>query len=239
MTTAAQMKLLAQSFMGCHTEFVFHRRALVRLPVRHVLVSFEFDRSSLSEEIRTKCGASLICCPPPWSGGGVGHTLDRASGFRNRPNFVAEFTEELERANREILVRFQTLQDVMDYPPIPFPGSQMDCITRSTLLATLGRFEEAARLLATWIPGQRGWLKTNESIIRKHYRKGSKSWQRQQGSHDRIAEHLAHVEKLHDLLTAGDPGPIATLLHEWEAIGAKTRRIERYWEPSPFPFELA
>ena len=239
MATAAQMKFLSQQFLGRHTEFIFHQRALIRLPVRHVLVKFSFDRTSLPMEIRTTCGASLMCCPPPWSRGGIGHTLDRASGFRDGPNFVAEFTEELERANREVLVRFQTLQDVMDYPPIPFPGKEMDRITRSTLLATLGRFEEAASLLAPWIPGERGWLKMNVGIIRKHYRKGSKSWHRQQDSHDRVSEHLAHVEKLHGLLAAGDPGPIAALLNEWEAIGARMRGIERYWEPSPFPFELA
>jgi hypothetical protein len=239
MTTAAQMKLAAQSFMSGHADYVFHRRSLLRLPVRHILVSFVFDRSSLPEEIRTKCGASVICCPPPWSRGGVGHTLDRASGFRDRPNFVAEYTDELERANREILERFQTLQDVLDYPPIPFPGKEMDPITRSTLFAALGQFDEATVLLAPWIFEERGWLKMDEDIIRKHYRKGSKSWKRKQAGHDKLAAQLANVERLHDLLVAGKPDPIATLLHEWEAIGVRTRGIERYWEPSPFPFELS
>jgi len=239
MTTAAQMKLAALPFLERHTEFVFNQRSLIRLPVRHVLVGFTFDRSSLPTEIRTKCGASLMCCPPPWSRGGVSHTLDRASGFRDRPNFAAEFTDELERANREVLERFQTLQDVMDCPPISFPGKEMDCITWSTLLTALGRFEEAAALIGPWILRERGWLRMDEGIIRKHYREGSKSWRRKQEGHDRIADHLAHVEKLHDLLAAGDPGQIAALLHDWEAIGARTRRVERYWEPSPFPFELA
>ena len=73
----------------------------------------------------------------------------------------------------------------------------------------------------------------------RRHRKGSKAWQRRQRLRAEVAEHLAHVEKLHDLLAAGDPGPIAALLHEWEAISARKRRIERYWEPSPFPFELA
>ena len=239
MTTAAQMKLAAQPFMSGHADFVFHRRSLFRLPVRHILVSFEFDRSSLPEEIRTKCGASVMCCPPPWSYGGVGTVLSRASGLRDWSDFATDFTNELERANREILDRLHTIHDVMEYPPFPFPASGMGAITRSTLLTALGRFEEAAALLGSWIPGQRRWLETDDGTIQKHYRKGSKSWKRKQDGHDKLAEQLANVERLHDLLVTGKPGSIAALLHEWEAIGARTRGIERYWEPSPFPFEAA
>lgn len=238
MTTAAQARSLCQPFLDRHPDFVFNRRFLFRAPLRHILVSFEFDRSSLAEDIRTKCGASVMCCPPPWSYGGIGTVLDRASGLRDRPNFATDFTDELERANREVLDRLHTIYDVMDYPPFPFPASGMDAITRSTLLTALGRFEEAAALLGSWIPGQRRWLETDDGTIRKHYRKGSKSWKRKQDGHDKLAEQMANVERLHDLLVAGRHAPIATLLHEWEAIGARTRGIERYWEPSPFPFEL-
>lgn len=47
----------------------------------------------------------------------------------------------------------------------------------------------------------------------------------------------AHLNKLLALLTQGEPGPIAALLHRWEAIKAKELRLEKFWKPTPLAFE--
>lgn len=47
-----------------------------------------------------------------------------------------------------------------------------------------------------------------------------------------------NLDRLLELLRQGTPAPVASLLHDWETLAVKARRIERYWEPTPFPFEL-
>lgn len=237
MTTAAEAKYLCQPFLDRHPDFIFKQRSLFRAPVRHILQGFSTDRMSPPELIRTTWYAAVMSSPPPWPAGGIGKFLDGATGAIDRPGFASQFLQELEQANTEILPHVASIQGVLDYPYEPIFGTGINPVTKSILLAALGRFDEAEGVLSAWMPGERGWLETDKGIIRKHYRKGSKSWKRKQDAHDRIAEHLAHVEKLHDLLVVGRPEPIASLLHEWEAIGARARHIERYWEPSPFPFE--
>lgn len=194
---------------------------------------------SSTELIRTSWYASVLSSPPPWSAGGIGKFLDGATGSIESPEFPSKFVRELERVNLEILPQVATIEGVLDYPYEPILGTGINPVTKSVLLAASGGFEAAERLLTVWIREERGWLRRYGGGTQKRHRIGSKAWQRRQKLQDEVTEHLAHVEKLHGLLAAGDPGPIAALLHEWEAIGARTRRVERYWEPSPFPFELA
>ena len=239
MTTAAQARCLCQPFLDRHSDFVFKQRSLFRAPVRHIVQGFSTDRMSPPELIRTAWYAAVMPSPPPWSAGGIGKFLDGATGSIERPEFASEFVQALEHVNIEILPHVETIQGVLDYPYESISGTGINPVTKSILLAALGRFEEAEIPLADWMRGERGWLKRDDGIIQKHYRKGSKAWQRQQNAHDMIAAQVANVERLYDLLVAGKPGPIATLLHEWEAIAVKAQGLERYWEPSPFPFEIA
>ena len=46
------------------------------------------------------------------------------------------------------------------------------------------------------------------------------------------------VKELLPLLRDGDRPGVAKLLHVWEAAAVKRLKLERYWEPTPFPIEL-
>lgn len=164
--------------------------------------------------------------------------MEGASGSIDDPTFVTRFLTDLERVTSEIFPKVDTLQGLLDYPWVPFLGTGMSPITHSLLLTALGRFAEAERLLADWVLSERRHLDWNARRIARYYRKGSKPWQRQQRSHEESSERLQEFEALLDLLSATSPGPVAALLHKWESLGVRKRRIERYWEQSPFPFEL-
>jgi hypothetical protein len=45
------------------------------------------------------------------------------------------------------------------------------------------------------------------------------------------------AETLAPLISARDRAGIARLLHEWEAFRIKALKLEKYWEPTPFPVE--
>ena len=52
-------------------------------------------------------------------------------------------------------------------------------------------------------------------------------------------EHKIIRESVLPLLRARDRAGLAALLHGWEAITVKKLGLEKYWQPTPFPLELA
>lgn len=50
------------------------------------------------------------------------------------------------------------------------------------------------------------------------------------------AERRRYLE-IAEPLRAGDRAAIAAILHRWEAEAARIHKVERYWEPTPFPIE--
>ena len=53
-----------------------------------------------------------------------------------------------------------------------------------------------------------------------------------QETYDRV------VEGLCPLVAANDRTGLAKLLHSYEAQSVKNLKIEKFWEPTPFPIEL-
>ncbi len=52
-------------------------------------------------------------------------------------------------------------------------------------------------------------------------------------------EHYDEVMNIvRPMVQAQDKAGIAAKLHEWEAYSVKQLKLEKYWQPSPFPIEM-
>jgi hypothetical protein len=51
-------------------------------------------------------------------------------------------------------------------------------------------------------------------------------------------DHDAILPVLRPMLEAGDRAGLARVLHQWEADSIRACKLEKLWEPTPFPFEL-
>ncbi|RAI45792.1 hypothetical protein CH341_01975 [Rhodoplanes roseus] len=63
-------------------------------------------------------------------------------------------------------------------------------------------------------------------------------WRDNPAHDDESRARYRRVRQLCARLDADDRPGLAALLHEWEAITVRNLKIERLWEPTPFPLEL-
>jgi hypothetical protein len=60
----------------------------------------------------------------------------------------------------------------------------------------------------------------------------------QMHKHNSMPRAIEETTMLHDAIAAG-PEKFAAFLHAREAAAIKYEKLEKYWQPTPFPFELA
>ena len=237
MTFAAEVKLFAQPFLARNEDFVFQRRELIRLPIRHVMTGFVMDRTSSVTNIRPHWFAGIQFGPPPWFDGGIGNFIDGAAGGVDDTSYPARFLAELERTTTDTLDKVGSIQGILDYPWVPIFGSGIRPQTKAILLAALGRFAEAEVLLAEAVSLDRTMIDGRRRQMPEFFRTGSKRWQRLTAECDQLEERLKHLEELLEPLRLREPAAIGEVLHRWEGLSTKARKVERWWQPSPFPFE--
>ena len=112
-----------------------------------------------------------------------------------------------------------TLDDFLAYlARIPMGAKMFDWPTRRIILdAALGKLQSAKAIGDAHLPH---W-----SVDKEEYDDNSRAQYRR-------------LRELCGCLTAGDRPGIAKLLHDWEAFTVKALKIERIWEPTPFPLEF-
>lgn len=234
MSTAKEIREFVRPFIRLHPELELRKRLLFRLPVRHCIVGISFEPPHYKGDVLPCWYVGYLFAPPPRSSGGFGGRIDRAVGILGDPDLPDRVFGELERALAEIIppgTSLETALDVHKHAPIYF--GEMTPQSRALLYTALGRFAEAEDALQAEVIRQRRNMSMdiyiNGKLVPPKAEPVDEAWEAT----------VVSLETLLDHLRRGDPAPIAALLHEWEAIAAKAWGIERYWEPSPFPFELA
>ncbi|KKB09837.1 hypothetical protein VE26_08330 [Devosia chinhatensis] len=239
MTTDADVRKISQPFLTRNREFRYRKREIFRHPIQHMWTGFFIDRLSSARDVRTSWFAGVLFGPPPSFVAGIGNMIDGASGSLDDPAFAEQFLENLEQVTVELFPQIDTLRGLLRYTWVPFLGTGKSPISKALLHTALGEFEAAESILSEWVHSEEKHLQWNAARIAQYYKKGSKGWQRQQRSQDALVERLSELATLLELISGSKCASIASLLHRWETLSVQERGVLRYWEPSPFPFELA
>lgn len=236
MTTTGQVKAFAHAFLARNPDFIMVGRYLARLPIGHVFTGFNLQRTSFVTHIRTTWFSGPMFTPP-FCSAGMGSENGIAGGDIDDPLYPAKFLSELERTKSDLLDKISTIQGILDYPHEPFHTYGIRPEAKAVLLTGQGRFSEARASLEELFSAERRASDAHRREIEQIQRDGRKVWAWANAAGSWHEKREAHLNELLTLLTQGEPGPIAALLHQWEAIKAKELKLEKFWKPTPFAFE--
>ena len=221
MTTARQIRKLAEPLVARHSDLVFLENRLMLKPVRHVLRGVLFERSGEARRFY-----------PTWF---VMHSFQPLRSFADTwterirhhghntwawddPLMPADFHAVIEEQTLPFLRGIKTLDDFVALTGRDrFLLNSLDAfpLRKVVVDAARGDFDAARSICATLLTGRTMWsapdLREAFSMI---------------------------VDALCPLLAVEDRTGLAQQLREWEAYTTGNLRIELICEPTPFPLEL-
>ena len=139
------------------------------------------------------------------------------------PEFPAHLIENFNAKARPFMDGYQTWQGILDWVGSPrwkqWLGPSPEP-TEGWCAIMVGDFARAASILLTYVERM-------EAFLTKDFRFPDQP----------MPPHLLLCRALADILTTQDPVRIAAHMHAMEAATIAHHKLQKYWQPTPFPFE--
>jgi len=228
MATSGEIKKLLRPLLARRSDLVLERRAVFFVPFSRYLRGVFFEWPAYSRSNRVICFANQLCngshdasvasyesaqIPEDWKGD--------VEGTSRR------LCEELEK---DILPKIEPVTNLKEhlkrFPKsfhLPAEISDRYNFAFACDAATCGDFDRAEAAMIPLFDPKLAFHKLPETLIEEH----RFSRMRQ----ERMAYFLMTLRK--------GKAETLTLLHDWEAFSVKDKRMEKYWQPTPFPCELS
>jgi hypothetical protein len=213
MATAAQVKQAVQPLLRRNPDLALVGRFVVVKPVRHVLRGIHVDGTGVWY-LTPKWTVNVLCSPL------AGH-LDRVWGAMVTPAYGGDLSrheimcEKIERLALPLLRQVQTLDDFVAFNVEErFPGRDLDAFPYVKVFVDIARGDFASA------------LKFCEAVKTKNKYESFIP-----GSYEVFAE------TLYPMLAANDRAGLVQHLKDYELWAVKSRKLQKFWEPTPFPLE--
>ncbi len=224
MTTAKQMRDLLDPVLEHHSDLVYWQRAVVLTPTRHVLRYVLLDNTSGKTGFVPRWGACDTFVPNHLYGG---IPLNYASflyakgpegWYIDSADVQLRLKVAIETEALPNLRGIGTIDDLEHFLGSErFPVGHWQYLGHKQALrdAAMGRLAESCEAI---------------ELLRSH---------RDKWKTDPIRFFVGPlVDELLPVLHARDCNAIGALLRQWEERWIKTNKLEKFWEPTPFPVEL-
>ena len=221
MTTISQVKKAVQPLLQRNHDLALVGRLVVLKPVHHILRGVYIDRSSIPDEFMPTWAVIFLFEPQAsFSFNWGGRLYNPSPGFWDvkNPATPEEISARIEQVALPILRPIQTIDDFVAFASKErFPHDCLDLFKDRKVYVDVARgdFESAREHCARAIDA------AETAKI---------DWVREVSG--RIAKTLC------PLLAANDRAGLTRLLHDIEAQSVKDLKLEKLWEPTPFPLEL-
>jgi hypothetical protein len=221
MTTVSQVKKAVQPLLQRNQDLALVGRLVVLKPVHHLLRGIFICSSSIPDEFMPTWAVIFPFEPRDSFSFNWGDRLYKPSpGFWDvkDPATPEEMCARIEQVALPILRPIQTIDDFVAFASKErFPYNYLDLDKHRKVYVDVARgdFESARELCAEAIDGA---VTTKVEWLREAF--------------ERIAKTIC------PLLAANDRVGLAKLLHDIEAQSVKNLKLEKLWEPTPFPLEL-
>jgi hypothetical protein len=220
MSTVAEVRQVSKLVLSRNPELVMLNRDIVLTPIRHVVRSLILDNTSGKYRFR-----------PTWSVSPLfrynANIISHYNGYLyhpkrlpwdvTNPDCAITLAEEFERIALPIIRPVQTIADFRDFSiEERFPGQGLDLfpLFKIVIDIALGDLESADRQAAALFDVPNLWSvhsKVGYSVI---------------------------TELICPLLARRDIKGLSRQLREWEEQTVKRLKLEKYWQPAPYPVEL-
>ncbi len=223
MTTAAQIKKLAHPFLERNSNMVLLGRFVFFKQVDHLLRGIYVDKCGDKRAFRPVWTVECLCRPLKDKNFGIAlgeqiYPAPVGHWFIDNPNIDEKFATSMEQI---ALPKLKTIETIDQFSNITysFCGQLMtlDKVSLRKLYVdlALGKFEAVEEALEFF---------SKQLDYRNKY--------------FHSPEHYDEVMNIiRPMVQAQDKAGIAAKLHEWEAYTVKQLKLEKYWQPSPFPIE--
>jgi hypothetical protein len=224
MTTAAQIKKLAQPLLERNPDLAIVGRFVFFKQVDHLLRGIYVDRCGDKSAFRPAWTVDCLFNPTKdkYVGSGFGEQIYPAPAnhwFINNPNMDKEFAISMEQV---ALPKLNTLKTIEQFSNITYHFcGQLMALDKISLRKfyvdlALGKFQQAEEAVEFF---------SKQPDYRSKY--------------FHSPEHYDEImNEVRPMIKANDKSAIATKLHEWEAYSVKQLKLEKYWQATPFPIEL-
>lgn len=238
MNTQAKLKQVTADLRAAHPELVQAGRWVFVTPLRHVQVGLLLDGSSDKTIFRPGTVLVPLFVPGCWQSRCFGEEIKRVRlDDPSAGKFVLEIYETHIAPFAQSIVKVDELHSHLDrvYTIEAAKSRKNKLITiygvrfRAFILAALGRFDEARECVVQLIDSDRR--------EREELQKYPENPLNQRILASTIKRIQAHENYL-SVLRCGSSA-IAKHLLEIEHEAVVRNRLEKYWQPSPFPFETA
>jgi hypothetical protein len=221
MTTVAQVKEVMQPLLQRNSDLALVGRIVVIKPVHHILRGIYIDRSSDPLLFVPTWAVIFLFEPSQSLSYNWGQRVYRRPGpwEISDPDLPNRMAEAIEEQALPLLRPVQSIDDFVRFTTRErFPRTPLDFYELRKVFVDIAQGDlDAARSICKFLMTDRG--------KRKHL-------PRMQEEYDRITQSLwPRVE-------ANDRRGLARLLLEFEAGSAKDMKLDKIWEPTPFPIEL-
>jgi hypothetical protein len=219
MTTIAQVKQALQPLLQRNPDLAIVRRWIVIKPIRHLLCGVGIDRGL--DPLKFVPTWSVILLPDLQERFGFlwGERVRGRHGIWKitDPDVSSAMCDAIEQEALAPMRSIKTFDDFIDLTAkLRRPERHLDFYPIARLTVDIARGDLAAAEAIC------KYLKTQ---------KGKAEYFYQQQRYERA------VQGLCPLVAAGDRAGLAKLLHSYEAQSVKNLKVEKYWEPTPFPIE--
>jgi hypothetical protein len=223
MTTISQVKKAVQPLLQRNPDLALVGRLVVLKPVHHIVCGVYICSSSNPDEFVPTWAVNFLFEPSAsftlsWGG----RLYNPAPGYWDVKNPATSETmsAKIERDALPILRPIQTIDDFVAFVSRErFPYHPFDADKHRKIYVDVARgdFESARELCAVAIEGADP-ESTKVEWLREAFELNAKT--------------------ICPLLAANDRAGLVQLLHDIEAQAARDLKLEKLWEPTPFPLEL-
>jgi hypothetical protein len=220
MTTVAQVKQVVQPLLQRNSDLALVGRDVFIIPVRHILRGVTLMRS-IDPKLFIPAWAVVFLFEPRTSLSlNWGQRIYKVTWDVTNPDLPAQMCEAIEEQALPLLRSVETIDDFVGFATEKrFRDTYLDLYEHRKVFVDIARGNlDSARSICEYMATDHAKNRYLPLKMDEEY--------------NRITKELC------PLIAKNDGAGLARLLHKYEEGSVRAMKLEKYWEPTPFPIEL-
>lgn len=223
MTTIAQLKRAVQPLLDRNPDLALVGRMVIIKPIHHILRGIIFGQAIYAEQFDPNWAVTFLFEPSDSLSTNWGERVYDRRGtwkFTDHDDLPAEMYNAIEEQALPLLRPIETIDDFVGFTTKNrFRDTYLDLYEHRKIFVDIARGDlDSARSICEYMATDQAKRKYLPLKMDEEY--------------NRITKELC------PLIAKRDRAGLARLLHKYEEGSVRAMKLEKYWEPTPFPIEM-